>query len=215
MVQITKHIWRIPVAKADVYSTEVWLLYCEGGLILVDVGFTDFCFENIEVELKKMSKSWEDIRMVIITHAHFDQIMNLKRVTEVAKMAEVMVGEGDFDELRNQTGVQPTMGLDNGDIIDACGGIEVISIPGHSPGNLCLYLKEEKTLIAGDTIMMNKFGNLMPPLIEYNENSIQAKENIKILMDYDFDKLLLSHGEPVVTNAKGKVTELLINLKIL
>ena len=34
----------------------------------------------------------------------------------------------------------------------------VIETPGHSPGSICLYMKKEKALIAGDTIFSSGVG---------------------------------------------------------
>jgi glyoxylase-like metal-dependent hydrolase (beta-lactamase superfamily II) len=36
--------------------------------------------------------------------------------------------------------------------------IEVIFTPGHSPGGVCLYLRENTTLITGDTIFRGTVG---------------------------------------------------------
>jgi len=47
----------VEIAKADGLDTEVYILECYGGLILVDVGFTPRCQENIETELDEMGKT--------------------------------------------------------------------------------------------------------------------------------------------------------------
>jgi len=136
MVEVLKGVRVVEVAKADGLDTEVYVLECEGGLILIDVGFTPTCKDNIKAELDDMRKGWEDIKLILITHAHGDHIDNLVEVKELTG-AEVMLGEGDIDSLKEQTGVEADMGLEDGDVIDACGGIEVIHVPGHSKGNLC------------------------------------------------------------------------------
>jgi len=38
------------------------------------------------------------------------------------------------------------------DELSYCGGIQVIFTPGHTLGHICLYLKQSKTLIAGDML---------------------------------------------------------------
>ena len=37
-----------------------------------------------------------------------------------------------------------------------CGGIKVIYTPGHTLGHICLYLKQSKTLIAGDLLSIKE-----------------------------------------------------------
>jgi glyoxylase-like metal-dependent hydrolase (beta-lactamase superfamily II) len=213
-LRVTQRVYRVPVEKIDGYQTEVWLLDCEGGLILIDVGFTEACFRNIQNELEFLSKTWSDLKLILITHAHSDHIDNIKKVLNAARNPEVMLGELDFETLKSQTGVEADMTLDGGDVIDACGGIEVISAPGHSPGNLCFYIREDKLIIAGDTIMIDEWGTLIPPPSRYCEDPNLAKQSIKKILDYDFDKLLLSHGEPILIEAKKSIEDLVKRLTL-
>jgi glyoxylase-like metal-dependent hydrolase (beta-lactamase superfamily II) len=41
--------------------------------------------------------------------------------------------------------------------------IEVIHTPGHTPGGVCFYLKEQKILFSGDTLFQGTIGNLSFP----------------------------------------------------
>jgi len=42
--------------------------------------------------------------------------------------------------------------LADGEIINICGGFEVIHTPGHTPGHICLLLKESGILVGGDAV---------------------------------------------------------------
>jgi len=205
MARISKRVRSIEIAKTDGLSTEVYILECEGGLILIDVGFTPLCVNNIKRELNEIGKTWEDIKLILITHAHGDHIENLPRVLELIGSPEVMLGTGDVDSLKEQTGVEADIGLDDGDIIGACGGIEIVGVPGHSDGNLSYYLRDEKMMIVGDTIFGDDVGNLYPPPEKYSKNAGLAAREIRRLLKYDFDSLLLSHGKNILKDAKGKV----------
>jgi glyoxylase-like metal-dependent hydrolase (beta-lactamase superfamily II) len=205
MARISKRVRSIEIAKTDGLSTEVYILECEGGLILIDVGFTPLCVNNIKRELNEIGKTWEDIKLILITHAHGDHIENLPRVLELIGSPEVMLGAGDVDSLKEQTGVEADIGLDDGDIIGACGGIEIVGVPGHSDGNLSYYLRDEKMMIVGDTIFGDDVGNLYPPPEKYSKNAGLAAREIRRLLKYDFDSLLLSHGKNILKDAKGKV----------
>jgi glyoxylase-like metal-dependent hydrolase (beta-lactamase superfamily II) len=211
MTRVSNRVRTVEVAKADDLSTEVYLLECDGGLILIDVGFTPLCINNIGAELVEMGKTWEDIKLILITHAHGDHIENLPRVLKLIGNPEVMLGASDIDSLKEQTGVKADMGLEHGDLISACGGIEVVAVPGHSDGNLSFYLRDEKTMIVGDTIFGDNDGNLYPPPEKYSKDAGLAAHEIRKLLAYDFDKLLLSHGKNILKNAKDKVEELISN----
>jgi glyoxylase-like metal-dependent hydrolase (beta-lactamase superfamily II) len=207
MVEVLKGVRAVEVAKADGLDTEVYILECEGGLILIDVGFTPTCKDNIKAELDGMGRDWEDVKLTLITHAHGDHIDNLGEVKELTG-AEVMLGEGDIDSLKEQTGVDADMGLEDGDVIDACGGIEVIHVPRHSKGNLCFYLRRHRLIIAGDTIFGDRHRNLYAPPEKYCEDVELAAKGIKKLLNYDFNKLLLSHGKNLMRGAKKRVEDL-------
>lgn len=208
MVQVLEGLRTVEIAKADGLDTEVYILECEGGLILVDVGFTPECHANIQAELDSMGVSWENIKMIIITHAHGDHIENLPQVKELTG-AEVVIGHGDGDALLERTGVKADLEMDHGDIIGACGGIEIVHVPGHSDGNLCLYLRGLKAIIAGDTIFGDSEGNLEAPPEKYCSDVEMAWGNLRTLADYDFDALLLSHGRNTYRGAKEKVLGLI------
>lgn len=209
MVRITEKIRAVDIEKADGLSTKVYILNCEKGLILIDVGFTELCIKNIEAELKLMEEKWENIRLILITHAHGDHILNLPKILELAGYPEVMIGEGDIDALREETGVEADMGLEQVDIIEACGGIEMINVPGHSDGNLSFYLRSEKTLIVGDSIFGDDEGTLYAPPAKYSKDSEMAAKEIRRLLNYDFDMLLLSHGKNILNDGKSLVEKLL------
>jgi glyoxylase-like metal-dependent hydrolase (beta-lactamase superfamily II) len=208
VTKITERIHSVEIARADGLSTYVYLLNCEGGLILIDVGFTPQCFKNIEAELKTMGREWGDIKLILITHAHGDHIENLPKVLEATGYPEVMLGAGDIEKLKDETGVEADMGLEHGDIIGACRNIEIINVPGHSPGCLTFYLQEEKAMIVGDTIFGDDDGNLYTPPAKYSDDAEMAAREIRRLLDHDFDKLLLSHGKSIMVGAKKRVEEL-------
>ena len=208
MVEVLDGVRAIRICDADGLDTEVYILECESGLILIDVGFTSECQLRIQSELDSIGKSWEDIKMIIITHAHGDHIENLPTVKELTD-AEVIIGEGDESQLYERTGVKADVILGNGDLIGACGGIEIIHIPGHSPGNLSLYLKKHKSIIAGDTIFGDGEGNLEAPPEKYCTDVYMAAQNLKKFEDYDFESILLSHGKNTYENAKEKVLKLI------
>jgi glyoxylase-like metal-dependent hydrolase (beta-lactamase superfamily II) len=209
MAKITERVRGVAVSRVDGLSTMVYILSCEGGLILVDVGFTPLCLENIEAELRDMGEKWGSIKLILITHAHGDHIENLPQVLELTGHPEVMLGAGDVEALKEQTGVDADMSLEHGDLIGACGGIEIISVPGHSEGNLTYYLRDEKAMIVGDTIFGDDEGNLYTPPAKYSKDAEMARKEIRRLLDHDFDKLLLAHGKNILKNAKIEVEKLI------
>ncbi|EIJ79963.1 metal-dependent hydrolase [Bacillus methanolicus PB1] len=49
--------------------------------------------------------------------------------------------------------IKVTKTLKDNQFLPICGGIKVISTPGHTPGHISLYLEESKILFAGDAMV--------------------------------------------------------------
>jgi glyoxylase-like metal-dependent hydrolase (beta-lactamase superfamily II) len=96
-------------------------------------------------------------------------------------------------------------GLEDGEVLPYCGGIEVIWVPGHSEGNACYYLKKQKAMIAGDTIFGDENSNLTVPPEKYCLDAKRATKEIERLLNYDFDNLHYTHGKDIRGEAKEKV----------
>ena len=206
MVEVIKGIRTVEQSPADGWDLEGYILECGEDLVMIDTGFTPHDIKAYSVELEKMSRDWRNIVAILITHGHGDHIENLPEIKEKTG-AEVMAGIGDAENIRLRTGVKVDRALSHGDVIGLCRGIEAILIPGHSAGNLCFYLKESKTIIVGDTIFGDAEGNLFPPPERYCDDVAMATREIRRLLDYDFENLLLSHGKNLLGGAKGAVEE--------
>lgn len=129
---------------------------------------------------------------------------------------ELGVPEGDAEAIADD-GVEADFLLSGGDVLR---GIEVIDAPGHTPGNLVFLYAD--VLFAGDTVLGADIENiadddwsgrlaLSPP----NRNAggdEAAIESVRKLLEYDFDVLLLTHGEDVLSDAKAEVEALVDDL---
>lgn len=206
MVEVLKGVHVIDITEGGGLGLECYLLNCDEGVVLIDTGMRPSAVEKIEAELKAVGKEWGDIKVCLITHKHGDHVRNLARVKELSG-AEVMAHEGDAGDIEKSTGVE-VKGLKHGERLPYCGGIEVIHVPGHSEGNCCYYLPEKKVMIAGDTIFGDEEGNLSAPPERYCLDVEQATREIKRLLDYDFDVLLITHGKNTMRDAGKKVKDL-------
>jgi len=204
LVEILDGVRAVNLSEADGLDLEAYVLDCGDTVILVDTGMLPRHMERIEAELKDMGRNWGDLSIIFITHKHGDHIKNLAKVKKLTG-AEVMAGEGDVRDIESATGVRIDRGLRHGEYFDICGGIEVIHVPGHSVGNLCLYLQKQKAIIAGDTIFGDEKGNIGPPPEKYCLDVKMAEKGIKRLLFYDFEALLLSHGKNLLKDAKNRV----------
>jgi hydroxyacylglutathione hydrolase len=203
MVEVMKGVHAIDLSEPGRLSLECYILSCDEGVVLIDTGMVESAIDLIGAELNSIDKGWGDVEKVLITHKHGDHIRNLAKVKELTG-AEVLSHRGDAGDIEESTEVE-VKSLEHGDTLPYCGGIEVVHVPGHSEGNCCYYMPKKKMMIAGDTIFGDEEGNLEAPPERYCLDVEQASREIKRLMDYEFDALLITHGKNTLEGAKEKV----------
>ena len=91
------------------------------------------------------------------------------------------------------------------------GDIQLIHVPGKSPGEIAFHLPRSNALIVGDVVIG------VPPgeLSTYPEKVIDDMEELHRsaakLLEYDFDALLLCDGEPITAGGKQKLQQFVLN----
>ena len=109
---------------------------------------------------------------ILLTHAHFDHTLAAQPLAE-AHGANVFLHAGDGPMLNDASlnAYPPRMcqlpspqGLEAqplGDTVVAAGiTFRVLHTPGHSPGSVCFFLKEQNWLFTGDTLFEAGYGRL-------------------------------------------------------
>jgi glyoxylase-like metal-dependent hydrolase (beta-lactamase superfamily II) len=205
-MEILKGVHSIDNSEKKDHSMECWVLDCEEGVVLVDGGMTPQAIDNIAAELRSMNKGWRNVKLILVTHKHGDHTKNLPQLKELTG-APIKAQKLEAPLIEKAVGVK-VEGLEDGEVIPYCGGIEVIWIPGHSEGNASYYLRKQRTIIAGDTIFGDVEGNLMAPPEKYCLDAKQAAKEMDRLLKYDFDNLLYTHGKDIMGGAKTKVRQL-------
>lgn len=95
----------------------------------------------------------------------------------------------------------------DGEELPYCGGITVIYTPGHTPGHISLYLKQSKTLIASDALLID--GGLLVPAPQYiNFDQDLAIKSLKKFIRYDIEKVICYHGGVYDNNINQSIADL-------
>jgi len=152
-------------------DTNTYLLACsrsrEGVIIDVPLDSTPFLLDSIH-------QTQVNISNILLTHSHWDHFADAFKL-KTAIDAPLYVHGEDAGNLENPgsdglplffpiNGVKPAGLLKDGQML-AVGDlqIEVIHTPGHTPGGVCFYLKEQQVLFSGDTLFKGTIGNLSFP----------------------------------------------------
>ena len=97
--------------------------------------------------------------------------------------------------------------VEDGEVLPYCGGITVIFTPGHTPGHICLYLNQSKTLITGDALNVIE-GQLVGPTPEHASDIVSAKKSLEKLARYDIETVICYHGGVYRGEIKQRLLEL-------
>jgi metallo-beta-lactamase superfamily protein len=87
------------------------------------------------------------------------------------------------------------------------GDIQMIHVPGKSPGEVAFHLPRARALIVGDVVVGDPPGELSTYPEKVIDDMEELHRSAAKLLEYDFDALLLCDGEPIVTGGKQKLRE--------
>ena len=134
-------------------------------------------------------------KAVFLTHGHFDHVGGVKALLEHYADLPVYVHEADTD-------LGPHLGkglvfnrhYGEGDVIQIDGlTFCILNTPGHTPGSVCIRLKDSVYLFTGDTLFAGSCGRTDFPKGSWN----QMQQSLARLAAMEEDLHILSgHGAP-------------------
>jgi glyoxylase-like metal-dependent hydrolase (beta-lactamase superfamily II) len=158
-VRELEHLTITKVAVDEQMSNNAYLLRCNatGDQVLIDAA------EEPETLLGLMGDA--GLVTVVTTHQHWDHHRALKAVVATTG-ADVVAGTPDADAITEQTGVDVTRRVGQGDTV-AVGqcALEVIALAGHTPGSIALLYDDSASagghphLFTGDALFPGGVGN--------------------------------------------------------
>ena len=198
------------------YSNSI-LLVNGSNSIIVDTGVKGN-LHQLKAMLKQYNLKPEDIRLIILTHTHYDHTGNLKELKKWTG-AKVLVHQNEFENLKNGYIPIPrgqrfytrfvselgrkyipdfaspdpfTADIINKDKFDLSEyelNARIISTPGHSAGSQSVVF--DKTVIAGDTFNNLIYGVIFPHFAENPQLLIKTWHN---LFDLGIEEIYPGHG---------------------
>ncbi len=226
VLQITPRLWQLKMGMVNSF-----LLRTVDGLMLIDAGWPNKT-EKIFAAVRESDHNPDDIRHLLLTHAHIDHAgsaAEVRRRTGARTYAHsidlelISKGQAERPGTTVTPGIIPAIVyfvfikfggttyegfpidqvFENGEMLPMADDIEVIHSPGHCAGHVALLLRQDGVLIAGD-ICSNIMG------LEYsilNEDRSLARQSILRVAEYPFDRAVFGHGKPLEGRANQKLKE--------
>lgn len=87
------------------------------------------------------------------------------------------------------------------------GEIQLIHVPGKSPGEIAFHLPRSRALIVGDVVIGVPAGELSTYPEKVIDDMEELHRSAAHLLEHDFEALLLCDGEPLPAGGKQKLQE--------
>jgi glyoxylase-like metal-dependent hydrolase (beta-lactamase superfamily II) len=218
----------------DVGPAPIYLLASEGELTLIDAGLV-LKMDKVIAGIERAGCTVSDLKAIVLTHYHHDHVgcaAGLSRLSG-AKIAahqdEVVYITREkklpakslvkrllfrlFDRLalwawdpKHETHIKKVdLPLKEGDIVKALGGLQVLHVPGHTPGSIALYHPIRQMLFCGDTITNRSKIRCSPWHASVDVD--QARHSARRLASYPVEVAYFGHGDPILEQAGLKIKE--------
>jgi hydroxyacylglutathione hydrolase len=130
-----------------------------------------------------------------VTHGHPDHLEMAGSFVPSTLWAMSLV---DYEFVMKYIGspsefLKPAFFIQEGELTIGDKTFQAILTPGHSPGSVCLYWPEKKTLFTGDVVFSQSIGRTDLP----GGSGKQLKESITRLAELDVEVLCPGHGDVV------------------
>ncbi|MDE8345272.1 MAG: MBL fold metallo-hydrolase [Acidocella sp.] len=206
-----------------------FLIEAPDGLTLIDAGFPGK-EATVLAAIQALGRSPEDLRHLILTHAHPDHIGSAAAIVRATgarlyahALDQSLVETGGpfrpmqaapgtlrrvlcrvlFDPAARTVPIKVDQTISDGEILPIAGGIEVFHVPGHCAGQVALLWLPGRMLFAAD-VFMNMMGLGDPIGFESLET---GRASQKRLAGLHFDAIGFGHGAVIQRDAMAKLKE--------
>lgn len=183
----------------------------ERDLTLIDTGLPG-SRRRLERYLAPIGRSLDELRRIVVTHAHPDHVGAVRELT-VDNEAEVLMHPADLAALsvtlreawserdrgkllaflsRTPHAAEPAT---DGQELPVLGGLRVIHTPGHTPGSICLYAPRHRLLFTGDMLQVIR-GRVAFASSVFSADIAQARASVARLAELDVRTIAFAHYPP-------------------
>jgi glyoxylase-like metal-dependent hydrolase (beta-lactamase superfamily II) len=213
------------VAAVDLhgrFQVAAFLVRHAGGLLLVDAGFPGWGFAILTAATSLPAPT--EITDVILTNAHADHIGGTPEIVEhtgarvLSSVLEKPYIEGaslaagargllpkialtlnHLNRKREVPSIAVDTTLQHGDVLH---GLEVIAIPGHTPGQIALLHRADGLLLSSDALFNVSEAPSLDPVPGMTADRQAARESLAVLQATGIEDLAPTHGPAILGRAQ-------------
>jgi glyoxylase-like metal-dependent hydrolase (beta-lactamase superfamily II) len=230
-VEITSGIRRLGPGLVNAYLVEE-----QGGVTIVDTGAAGY-WNALPAELAAMGRSLDDVRAVVLTHAHADHIGFAERIrSERGVPIRVHADDVPLTKRPSTPKWQGSLGLGalrfiafaigagmlrtpppilevgtfaDGETIDVPGRPRIVHAPGHSPGSAAIVFETRDVVFVGDAFVTLDVlsGATGPRVSPFNGDRAMAIASLARLEPIAARIALPGHGEPWTGGMRAALAE--------
>lgn len=202
---------KISAFISENFGSNCFLLKGEKETALIDSSSN----ENKEAVISGLSRlnlKPKDISLILHTHGHadhfgLDKLFSKARIAMHALDAEqINNGNQEFACTQFFSGTKmPRVSLfleDNQEVDFGGLSLKVVHSPGHTPGSIYFFLREEKALFSGDTVFKEGFGRTDLS----GGNPQKMAESLKKLQKLPFAALFPGHGNVLLGEEENRTS---------
>lgn len=193
-------------------------LIAEPQLTLIDAGLIG-SGKLVQAYVEGIGRSLDDLARIVCTHAHPDHIGGVRELAGEREV-EVLMHPSDLaglsvtlrDAVANRNRGQliayftqhpgDVTPIQDGEILPMLGGLQVVHVPGHTPGSVCLYATRHRLLFVGDALQVIR-GMVTFASRIFSEDLSLARASVARLAELDVETIAFSHYAPWRDDANG------------
>ena len=183
--------------RVNLGFVSAYVLARGGEAAVVDTG-TAGSEDDIAAALERIGLGWDAVGHVILTHKHDDHMGSLAAILDAAPDATGYAGAEDIPAM---AAPRPLVAVADGDDVF---GLTIIATPGHTAGHVAVLDQVGGILVAGDALGTNGAA-VAGPNAQFTEDMATALASVAKLGTFEFETLLVGHGDPIVTGASDLV----------